>query len=168
MAATIGSRDGSGPINGTGAGPETGLGALATVDFACAAASFAADVRSPLVSANLGAAGAVFGGAFFAGAFLAGAFFAGVFLAALAGAFLAALAGAFLAALAGVSVAGGGGVRQAGPDRGLARTTPARLPVLRRQPSRRVDPAGLPFGCSFAPVSSTRQWLPSCQAGNGG
>src|ERR1700748_885343 len=98
MAATIGSRDGSGPINGTGAGPETGFGALATVDFACAAASFAADVRSPLVSASFGAAGAVFGGAFFAAAFLAGAFFAGAFL-----------AGVFLAALAGVFSAGGAG-----------------------------------------------------------
>ena len=57
MAAAIGSRDGSGPISGTGAGPETGLVAVATVDFACAAASFAADARSPLVSASPAAAG---------------------------------------------------------------------------------------------------------------
>ncbi len=70
MAAASGSRDGSGPINGTGAGPATGFGALATVDFACAAASFAADVRSPLVSASVAAAAACLGGAFFAAFFL--------------------------------------------------------------------------------------------------
>ena len=68
MAAAIGSRDGSGPMSGTGAGPETGLVAVATVDFACAAASFAADARSPLVSASPAAAGVFLGGAFSAGA----------------------------------------------------------------------------------------------------
>src|SRR5258708_33901488 len=109
MGAASGSRDCSGPISGTGAGPETGLGALATVDFACAAASFAAEARSPLVSASFAAADACLGGTFFAAAFFA-AFFAGAFLAAFfAGAFLAALAGGFLAGGAGGSAAGGTG-----------------------------------------------------------
>src|SRR6185437_14160488 len=115
MAAASGSRDGSGPINGTGFGPTTGLGALATVDFACAAVSFAADVRSPLVSASFGAAGCLFGGTFFAATFLA-AFFAGAFLAALAGAFLA---GAFFAAFAGILAAGAGGSVAFGTGPGL-------------------------------------------------
>ena len=165
MAAASGSRDGSGPINGTGAGPATGLGALATVDFACAAASFAADVRSPLVSASFGAAGSLRSAAPSSPrpswrpsspvpswrrwwAFLAGAFFASL-----------GRRSSWQAVRA---------VRwQAGPDPGSAPTTPAQLPVLRRQASRRVDPAGLPSGCSFAPASSTRQWLPSCQVGYG-
>src|SRR5829696_9544803 len=91
IAAATGRRDGSGPIRGTGGGPATGFGALATVDFACAAASFAAEARSPLVSASFAAVGACLGGAFFAGAFLA------------------AFAGSFLAGGAGGSAAGGTG-----------------------------------------------------------
>src|SRR6202022_2483644 len=113
MAAASGSRDGSGPINGTGAGPATGLGALATADFAFAAAYFAADVRTPLVPASFAAVGAFLGGAFFAAALLA-AFFAGAFLAGLAGGFLAALARALLAGLAGGFLAGGTGGSAAG------------------------------------------------------
>src|SRR4051794_38545582 len=125
IAAAIGSREGSGPMSGTGAGPLTGLLAVDTADFACAAASFAAEARSPLVSARFAAADAFFGGAFFAAAFLAaflaGAFFAGVFLAALAGAFFAAdLAGVFLAGGAGGSAAGGTGSGLGADDAGCS------------------------------------------------
>ena len=173
MAAAIGSRDGSGPMSGTGAGPETGLVAVATVDFACAAASFAADARSPLVSASPAAAGVFLGGAFSAGAFFA-AFFAGAaFFAALAGVFSAGafFAGAFFCALAGCFFAGGGVLlrRWQAVAQAVGRSTQRRSARMRveqgsrreavgsAQPAaawtadlRRVGPAGLTSGCSFA------------------
>src|SRR5438445_6140655 len=155
IAATSGSREGSGPISGTGAGPLTGLLAVDTVAFACAAASFAAEVRSPLVSASFAGVGAFFGGAFFAAVFfavfLAGAFFAGAFLAALAGAFFAAaLAGAFLAGGAGGSAAGGTGSAAGGTGSGFG-----------------VDDAGCSAGAAASGVSSDRScwsaiWLLLC------
>ena len=90
------------------------------------------------------------------------------FLGCLGGSLLRRLAGAFLAGGAGGSVAAALAVRwQVGPDLDLASTRPVPLPVPRRQAFRRVDPVGLPSGCSFAPVCSPRQWLPSCQAGYG-
>ena len=91
------------------------------------------------------------------------AFFAGAFFAAFAGAFLAALAGGFFAALPGLlrrrrGRFGGAAALaarwQAGPDLDLASTRRAPVPVPRRQAFRRVDPVGLPSGCSFAPVCS--------------
>ena len=116
MAAASGNRDASGPISGTGAGPATGFGALATVDFACAAVSFAADASCRhrwCPPATLGRQ-APFGWGLrrrcLLAAFLAGA----AFLAALAGAFFA----AFLARLGrrrflagGASAAGGAALR---------------------------------------------------------
>src|SRR6478609_676510 len=186
MAAAIGSRDGSGPMSGTGAGPETGLVAEATVDFACAAASFAADARSPLVSASPAAEG-VLGGAFLAGAFFA-AFFAGsASFAAFAGVFLggAFFAGAFFCALAGcaaggVLLAGGGadgtggtgaGGSGAGGTEGASGADDG------------VDSAGGGVDCGPSSGRScwsaiglllcsvvcprVRQWPPSCQVGYG-
>src|SRR2546423_10890442 len=72
IAATSGSREGSGPISGTGAGPLTGLLAVDTVAFDCAAASFAAVVRSPLGSARFAGEGVFFGVVFFAVGLFAG------------------------------------------------------------------------------------------------
>ncbi len=163
MAAAIGSRDGSGPINGTGAGPDAGLFALATVAFALAAASFAAEVRSPLVSASFGAAGVFLAGAFLAGAFFA-AFFAGAFFAALAGAFLAGvfLAGAFFALPWPVAsspgavarLTAGRDVQLPGDSPGVAGVGPTQSPAGARAAAwtaalHLVGPAGLP---SAAPL----------------
>ena len=140
-------------------GPETALLAVAIVDFACAAASLAAEVRSPLVCRERRGgrlsllAGVSFGGAaFFAGA----AFLAGVALpAALAGAFLA---GVFLAR---------GLLRRARLSSRRAPSSPAapmaRSQGLRHRDFRRADPAGLPCRCSFECLHPAVS--PSCQVG---
>src|ERR1700757_93536 len=104
---------------GAGTLAETGLLASSTIDFACAAASFAA-ASWPLVSIRCcvsrsrsagcsdafgGVDSGLLAGAFLAGAFLAAAFLAGAFL---AGAFLA---GAFFpGGFAGLFAGLGGGV----------------------------------------------------------
>src|ERR1700758_5653653 len=105
---------------GAGTLAETGLLASFTIDFACAAASFAA-ASWPLVSIRCcvsrscsagcsdgfgGVDSGLLAGAFLAGAFLAGAFFAGAFF---AGAFFAGAFAVFLTALAGGCFSGGVG-----------------------------------------------------------
>ena len=157
-----------GPVRRHGRGPVTGLGALATVDFACAAASFAAEASwpSPLVSASCRRrparasatpSGGVFADRLFCAAFLAGA----AFLAALAGAFFAAL---LLLGRPWPAPSWPGGLRRrAGRICARRRTSRGSAAGLRRQAFRRVDPAGLPSGCSFAVSRPARSawWYPA-------
>ena len=150
MAAASGSRDGSGPINGTGFGPATGLGALRNSGFCLRRGLFrgrrevAVGVgefrsRGLLVRWRLLRRGLL-------GGLLRRCLLGGVRGSLLGGRLLRSLGRRRLRSRCGRF----GGRR----DRllGLAPTTVPQLPVRRRRAFRRVDPAGLPSGCSFAAV----------------
>ena len=170
MAAASGNRDGSGPISGTGAGPATGFGRAATVDLACAAVSFAASPCEVAVGVRQLRRWRLLGWRLLRRqpssrpSWRARLSWRPWPVRSSRPSWQARSSQPWPA----VSAPEVGVVRgQAGRHPHQVPTSPIQRPEMPRQAFRRVDPAGLPSGCSFAPSSSCRQWVPSCQVAYG-